>query len=44
MSRRLRQLHWQTGEWITILRGSGFIIEALHGLCAPPDAPDHPYY
>jgi hypothetical protein len=29
---------------ITILHDSGFIIDALHELYAPPDAPDHPYY
>ncbi|MFZ0192723.1 MAG: hypothetical protein WAL72_37890 [Streptosporangiaceae bacterium] len=29
---------------ITILRDSGFIIDALHELYAPSDAPDHPYY
>lgn len=23
---------------------SGFVIDALRELCAPPDAPDHPYY
>jgi SAM-dependent methyltransferase len=38
------QFHRGHGEWITILRGSGFIIDALHELYAPPDAPDHPYY
>jgi hypothetical protein len=32
------------GEWITILRDSGFIIDALHELYAPPHAPDHPCY
>jgi SAM-dependent methyltransferase len=38
------QFHPGHGEWITILRNSGFIIDALHELYAPPDAPDHPYY
>jgi len=38
------QFHRGHGEWITILRDSGFIIDALHELYAPPDAPDHPYY
>ena len=38
------QFHPGHGEWIKILRGSGFIIDALHELYAPPDAPDHPYY
>jgi hypothetical protein len=26
------------------LRDNGFLIDALHELYAPPDAPDHPYY
>jgi SAM-dependent methyltransferase len=38
------QFHRGHGEWITILRDSGFVIDALHELYAPPDAPDHPYY
>jgi len=38
------QFHCGHGEWIKILRESGFIIDALHELYAPPDAPDHPYY
>lgn len=38
------QFHPGHGEWIKILRESGFIIDALHELYAPPDAPDHPYY
>jgi SAM-dependent methyltransferase len=38
------QFHPGHGEWINILRDSGFIIDALHELYAPPDAPDHPYY
>lgn len=38
------QFHRGHGEWIKILRDSGFIIDALHELYAPPDAPDHPYY
>ena len=31
-------------RWITLIRDNGFIIDALHELFAPPDAPDHPYY
>ena len=38
------QFHRGHGDWIKILRASGFIIDALHELYAPPDAPDHPYY
>jgi SAM-dependent methyltransferase len=38
------QFHSGHSVWIKILRGSGFLIDALHELYAPPDAPDHPYY
>ena len=38
------QFHPGHSDWITILRGSGFLIDALHELYAPSDAPDHPYY
>jgi SAM-dependent methyltransferase len=38
------QFHPGHGEWIKILRGNGFVIDALHELYASPDAPDHPYY
>jgi SAM-dependent methyltransferase len=38
------QFHPSPGEWISILRASGFVIDGLHELYAPPDAPDHPYY
>jgi hypothetical protein len=38
------QFHPGHSDWITILRGSGFLIDALHEIYAPPDAPDHPYY
>jgi len=38
------QFHPGPGEWIKILRDSGFIIDALHEPYAPPDAPDHPNY
>ena len=38
------QFHPGHGDWIEILRGSGFAIDALHELFAPSDAPDHPYY
>ena len=32
------------GDWIAVLRDSGFDIERLVELQAPPDAIDHPYY
>ena len=38
------QFHLGHGEWIKILRESGFVIDGLHELYAPPGAPDHPYY
>jgi hypothetical protein len=38
------QFHPSHGGWIEILRASGFVIDALHELHAPPEAPDHPYY
>jgi hypothetical protein len=38
------QFHPGHSEWIKILRDNGFLIDALHELYAPPDAPDHPYY
>ena len=38
------QFHPSHGEWIKILRSSGFVIDALYELYAPQDATDHPYY
>jgi SAM-dependent methyltransferase len=38
------EFHSSHGEWIAVLRKSGFTIDALHELYAPPDAQDHPYY
>jgi len=38
------QFHPSHGEWIKILSASGFVVDALHELYAPPDAPDHPCY
>jgi SAM-dependent methyltransferase len=32
------------GDWIKVLRDSGFEIERLVELQAPPDAVDHPFY
>jgi SAM-dependent methyltransferase len=36
--------HLAHGEWIRVLRESGFEIEGLVELQAPPDAVDHSYY
>lgn len=38
------EFHPSHGDWVRLLRRSGFVIEALHELYAPPDAADHPYY
>ena len=38
------QFHPGHGEWITILRASGFTVDDLREIYAPPDAVDHPYY
>ncbi len=38
------EFHLGHGEWIRLLRETGFEIEALHELQAPPEARDHPYY
>jgi SAM-dependent methyltransferase len=38
------EFHPSHGEWIAILRASGFAIDELREIYAPPDAPDHPYY
>jgi hypothetical protein len=32
------------GEWIAILRGSGFAVDGLREVYAPPGAADHSYY
>jgi SAM-dependent methyltransferase len=38
------EFHPGHGEWISILRGAGFTVDALHELYAPADAGTHPYY
>jgi SAM-dependent methyltransferase len=38
------EFHPSHGQWIQILRRSGFVIDALHELYAPPGTADHPYY
>ncbi|NUR09980.1 MAG: methyltransferase domain-containing protein [Nocardioidaceae bacterium] len=38
------EFHPSHGEWIRLLRGSGFVVEALHEIYAPADATDHPWY
>ena len=38
------EFHPSHGQWITILRSAGFVVDALHELYAPPGAPTHPHY
>jgi SAM-dependent methyltransferase len=38
------EFHLAHGDWIALLRGSGFDVERLVELQAPADARDHPYY
>ncbi len=37
------EFHLAHGEMINVLRASGFEVEALHELCAPPSAETHEY-
>jgi SAM-dependent methyltransferase len=38
------EYHLAHGDWIDLLRASGFEIERLIELAAPPEAEEHPYY
>jgi SAM-dependent methyltransferase len=38
------EFHPSHGDWIRVLRASGFVVEALHELYAPADAATHAYY
>jgi hypothetical protein len=38
------EYHPSHGEWITILRKAGFVIDALHELHAPPGTTEHAFY
>ena len=38
------EFHPSHGDWVRLLRGSGFVVDALHELYAPADAADHEYY
>jgi SAM-dependent methyltransferase len=40
----LVEFHPGHGEWIKLLRASGFTVDDLREIYAPPGAPDHPYY
>ncbi len=38
------EFHPSHGDWIRLLRRSGFVVEAMHEIFAPPDGADHPFY
>lgn len=38
------EFHPSHGDWVRLLRSSGFVVEALHEIYAPADSPDHPFY
>ncbi|MET1058862.1 MAG: class I SAM-dependent methyltransferase [Nocardioides sp.] len=38
------EFHPSHGDWVRLLRASGFVVQALHELYAPPDSGDHPFY
>ena len=38
------EFHPSHGDWVRLLRRSGFVVDALHEIFAPPDARDHAFY
>ena len=38
------EFHPSHGDWIRVLRSSGFVVEAMHEIYAPADGGDHPFY
>ncbi len=38
------EFHPSHGDWVRLLRGSGFVVEALREIYAPPDGGDHRFY
>jgi SAM-dependent methyltransferase len=38
------EFHPSHGDWVRLLRGSGFVVEALHEIFAPTDGGDHAFY
>jgi SAM-dependent methyltransferase len=38
------EFHPSHGDWVRLLRRSGFAVEALHEIYAPQDSRDHPFY
>jgi SAM-dependent methyltransferase len=38
------EFHPSHGDWVRLLRASGFVVEALREIYAPPDRADHRFY
>jgi hypothetical protein len=38
------EFHPSHGDWLRLLRRSGFVVDAMHELFAPPNSGDHPFY
>ncbi len=38
------EFHPSHGDWVRLLRRSGFVVEAMHEIYAPPDGGDHAFY
>jgi SAM-dependent methyltransferase len=38
------EFHPSHGDWVRLLRDSGFVVEAMREMYAPPDSRDHPFY
>jgi SAM-dependent methyltransferase len=38
------EFHPSHGDWVRLLRRSGFVVEAMHEIFAPPDGCDHAFY
>jgi len=38
------EFHPSHGDWVRLLRASGFAVEAIREIYAPPDGEDHPFY
>jgi SAM-dependent methyltransferase len=38
------EFHPSHGDWVRLLRGAGFVVDALHEIYAPPEGDDHAFY
>ena len=38
------EFHPSHGDWVRLLRATGFVVEAMHEMYAPPQGEDHPFY